>query len=185
MDVDSGAPTSTSTSMAAAASSHRRRRREHKQRRNEKPREKTPPDHQKKPTRPQPGEFDFLAKLREARAVSDFMLERNEARIARVQSLIAVRKLPVITFSHFVPRQDLNPPVDRLRFRELTAVSVCDGLDKQLRSIGSVCHVFAHTHIRTDVRIDGVRYVQFPLGYPGEGSYCPRFADVAPLELVL
>ena len=127
--------------------------------------------------------FNPLAKLAESRAVAQLMLERNEAAIERVYSLQSVRHLPVVTFSHFVPRFDLNPKF--VRFKELKAVSVCPQLDSQIRSIRSRLHIFGHTHHRTSQSIEGIQYIQYPLGYPTEGAYCPRFPDIASNEIFI
>lgn len=127
--------------------------------------------------------FDPVAKLKESQAVARLMLERNEAVLERVFALQSVRHLPVVTFSHFVPRSDLNPKF--VRFKELAAVSVCPGLDEQIRSIRSLVHVYGHTHHRSDRTVEGVRYIQYPLGYPSEGHYCPRFGDISANEVLL
>ncbi len=74
----------------------------------------------------------------------------------------------MITFSHFLPRPEVLPPVAVLRFKELPLVCGSDRLEKQLRAAGSSVHVFGHTHIPWGETIDGVRYVQNPLGYPYE-----------------
>ena len=63
---------------------------------------------------------------------------------------------------------DLLPSISKLKFHELVDVCVSDGLDAQIRGAGSTLHVFGHTHIPCDRVVDGVRYVQQPLGYPGE-----------------
>lgn len=73
-----------------------------------------------------------------------------------------------ITFSHFVPRPDLLPGSEHLRFKALPQVAGSTSIDKQLRAAGSATHVFGHTHIRCDGQLDGVRYVQHPLAYPRE-----------------
>lgn len=73
-----------------------------------------------------------------------------------------------ITFSHFVPRPDLLPGDEYLRFKELPQVAGSTSIDAQLRAAGSATHVFGHTHIWCDGRINGVRYVQHGLGYPRE-----------------
>ena len=67
---------------------------------------------------------------------------------------------PVVTFSHFVPRPDLVPPVQWLKFKGLAKVAGSAGIEDQLRLVGSSVHVFGHTHIPEDRVIDGVRYVQ-------------------------
>lgn len=125
--------------------------------------------------------FNAKEKLAESRAVARLMLERNETVLDRVAALQSVRHLPVVTFSHFVPREDLNPVFRK--FKELHAVSVCAELEKQIRTIRPLVHVFGHTHHRTDTVVEGIRYVQFPLGYASEGAYCPRFADLTPNEI--
>jgi len=73
-----------------------------------------------------------------------------------------------ITFSHFVPRPDLLPSREHLRFKELPQVAGSAAIDSQLRLAGASAHVFGHTHIRCDGQIGGVRYVQHGLGYPRE-----------------
>ena len=74
----------------------------------------------------------------------------------------------VLSFSHFVPRPELIPPLEGLRFKGLPRVSGTLRLDRQLRAAGSRLHLFGHTHIAWDAVIDGVRYVQRPLAYPHE-----------------
>jgi hypothetical protein len=75
---------------------------------------------------------------------------------------------PVVSFSHFLPRRDLLPPTERLRFKGLPIVAGCSALDQQIRQLQSHVHVFGHSHIGCDRIIDGVRYVQNPLRYPRE-----------------
>jgi predicted phosphodiesterase len=67
---------------------------------------------------------------------------------------------PVITFSHFVPRPELVPPVRYLRFRGLPLVAGSLGIERQVRRVGAQVHVFGHTHIPFDLTVEGVRYVQ-------------------------
>ncbi|MDB4949800.1 MAG: hypothetical protein JWM27_2449 [Gemmatimonadetes bacterium] len=67
---------------------------------------------------------------------------------------------PVVTFSHFVPRPELVPPVRYLSFKGLPKVAGSLRIDQQLRAVGSRVHVFGHTHLADDRVIDGVRYVQ-------------------------
>jgi predicted phosphodiesterase len=67
---------------------------------------------------------------------------------------------PVVSFSHFVPRPDLVPPVRWLRFKGLPRVAGSEGIEAQVRRLGAAVHVYGHTHIAGDRVIDGVRYVQ-------------------------
>jgi len=92
---------------------------------------------------------------------SAYFLEMNEPHVMNYDG-------PVVSLSHFLPRRDLLPPVERLRFKRLPEVSICEPLEEQIRRLGSVVHVFGHSHINCDVRLDGVRYVQHALRYPRE-----------------
>jgi predicted phosphodiesterase len=77
---------------------------------------------------------------------------------------------PVVSFSHFVPRPDLLPPVSWLRFKGLPLVAGSVEIDAQLRRVGSRVHVFGHTHIPEDRVVEGVRYVQNHLRASGSGE---------------
>lgn len=98
-----------------------------------------------------------------AASPSEFFLRMNEPRVRRYDG-------PVVSLSHFLPRRDLLPPAENLHFKMLPAVSVCEPLEKQIRRLGSVVHVFGHSHINRDLRLGGVRYVQHALRYPRERS---------------
>jgi predicted phosphodiesterase len=99
-------------------------------------------------------------------------LDMNEANIRRYDG-------PTISFSHFLPRRDLLPSRENLRFKNLPKVSGCARLDEQIRELASLTHVFGHSHIYTDRVIDGVRYVNNALLYPRE-----RTAARFPLKLI-
>lgn len=104
--------------------------------------------------------------------VCQHFLDANEAYIRRSAA-------PVISFSHFLPRRDLLPPREKLRFKNLPKVSGCARLDEQIRRLKSTTHVFGHSHINIDRVIDGVRYVSNALLYPKE-----RTAARFPLKMV-
>lgn len=82
----------------------------------------------------------------------------------------------IITFSHFVPRQELCPEKRMLFYPKLPKIIGSDSLEDRIRSIhgaegrkdASSCHVFGHTHFCWDAVVDGIRYVQAPLAYPRE-----------------
>jgi len=81
----------------------------------------------------------------------------------------------VISFSHFLPRLELLPKKEKLRFKSLGKVAGCDLLENQIRKLQSIIHVFGHSHINRDCVIDGVRYIQNALSYPKERSTANLF----------
>ncbi|GFP99094.1 hypothetical protein PHJA_002053300 [Phtheirospermum japonicum] len=80
----------------------------------------------------------------------------------------------IISFSHFVPRQELCPEKRMLFYPNLPKIIGSKYLETRIRSIHgaegrpSACHVFGHTHFCWDAILDGIRYVQAPLAYPRE-----------------
>ena len=104
--------------------------------------------------------------------VCTFFLKLNESRLRSYDG-------PVISFSHFLPRRDLLPAAERLKFKGLPKVAGCAALDEQIRSLKSCVHVFGHSHISCDRIIDGIRYVQNPLRYPRE-----RTSVVFPVKII-
>lgn len=80
----------------------------------------------------------------------------------------------IISFSHFLPRQELCPEKRMLFYPNLPKIIGSDFLETRIRSIHGVegsrsaCHVFGHTHFCWDAVLDGIRYVQAPLAYPRE-----------------
>ena len=71
----------------------------------------------------------------------------------------------VISFSHFVPRQELMPEKRFLIEPHLTKVIGSDPLEHQIRRLRPHVHLFGHTHIPIDMELDGITYIQWPLGY--------------------
>ena len=45
-----------------------------------------------------------------------------------------------------------------------------DPLGRQVQELRPHLHIFGHTHIPLDLTVDGVRYLQWPLGSVGEQS---------------
>jgi len=83
-------------------------------------------------------------------------------------SRIRPRSGRIVSFSHFLPRPELLPDARHLHFKGLPGVAGSARIEHQLRCLGARVHVFGHSHIRRDVEIDQVRYVQHSLGYPRE-----------------
>jgi calcineurin-like phosphoesterase family protein len=124
------------------------------------------------PARPGWADFHFCKWPDDTSSLPDYFLSLNEPHLKTYDA-------PVITFSHFLPREDLLPPKEYLRIDWLGSVSVCAALDSQIRQLGSILHVCGHTHTRVDREIDGVRYVQNAVRYPKE-----RNAESAPIKLI-
>jgi hypothetical protein len=80
---------------------------------------------------------------------------------------------PVISFSHFLPRRDLLPAREHLKFKGLPRVAGCQALDLQIRAMPSIAHVFGHSHINLDRVIDGINYVQNAIRTPNERDGSP------------
>jgi predicted phosphodiesterase len=83
----------------------------------------------------------------------------------------------VVSFSHFVPRQELIYGKGLLSHGGLLPrISGSTFLENQIRRLMPDIHIFGHTHINADVTIEGVRYVQWALGNPREQEHATRLA---------
>lgn len=100
----------------------------------------------------------------------DTMNNNNQTAISEIQRT----SNQVISFSHFLPRQELCPEKRMLFYPNLPKIIGSDFLETRVRSIhgvegsNSACHVFGHTHFCWDAVLDGIRYIQAPLAYPRE-----------------
>jgi len=104
-------------------------------------------------------DFYFCKWPVETGAVAEYFLSLNESRIKEYDG-------PVITLSHFLPRRELLPAVERLSFKGLPLVAGTLALDRQIRALNSAIHVFGHSHIDFDQVIEGVRYIHHAFDYP-------------------
>jgi predicted phosphodiesterase len=100
-----------------------------------------------------------------------YFLSLNERHLHRAYDA------PVITFSHFLPHQELlwDQPSDRERPLSasqkgfnFSRVAGDARLDAQIRTLGAVIHVYGHQHRNRYREIDGVTYLSHCLGYPYE-----------------
>lgn len=106
-------------------------------------------------------DFHFCKWPQEVQRLSEYFMNLNLPNIKRYDG-------PVISFSHFLPRIELLPAKEHLIFKGLPKVGGSRLLEKQIRELQSVAHVFGHSHINRDCVIDGVRYLQNALRYPRE-----------------
>jgi predicted phosphodiesterase len=74
----------------------------------------------------------------------------------------------VITYSHFLPRIDLMPEFIPSAHRFLYPVLGSIQLERQLRKFNPGIHVYGHSHVNRQVKIDGVSYINNAFGYPSE-----------------
>ncbi len=87
---------------------------------------------------------------------------------------------PVISISHFLPRQEMmfsrNRVTDQEKIKKydrhpafnFSRVAGSRLIEKQIRQIKSQIHVYGHQHINRDRILEQVRYVSHCLGYPEE-----------------
>src|SRR5262245_22553394 len=106
-------------------------------------------------------DFYFCKWPAEMGSVSKYFLDLNESRIEEYDG-------PVITLSHFLPRRELLPAVEKLIFKGLPLVAGAPALDRQIRALNAVTHVFGHSHVDFDQVIEGTRYVHHAFDYPRE-----------------
>lgn len=103
-------------------------------------------------------DFYFCKWPIDVQSAADYFLRLNDSRIRKYDG-------PVITFSHFLPRRELLPTVDKLYFKGLPLVAGTLLLDHQVRNLNSAIHVFGHSHIDFDRVIHGIRYVHHAFDY--------------------
>ncbi len=74
----------------------------------------------------------------------------------------------VITYSHFLPRIDVQPDFIPPKHQRVYPVLGSSRIDQQIRQCGSTMHVYGHSHVNRHVTIDGVTYINNAFGYPSE-----------------
>jgi len=87
---------------------------------------------------------------------------------------------PTISFSHFLPLQQLMPEKRFLYLQCLPSASGSDPLGERVRQLRPDVHCFGHTHFSWDQTVDGVRYIQAPLCYPSERRRRPGSLSFRP-----
>lgn len=108
------------------------------------------------------------------RPLAEFFAQENEHHLEREY------QHPVISFSHFLPRQDLifHKPLaealvmarkyDPLPEFNFSRVAGSLRIDEQVRRLGSVLHIYGHQHRNRKREVDGVTYLSHCMGYPKE-----------------
>ncbi|CAJ1358425.1 unnamed protein product [Effrenium voratum] len=101
-----------------------------------------------------------------ARAVDELNEENGFAEV------LARRKdFQVLSFSHFLPRIELNPEKRYLIPSCLAKAVGSLYLKERVQRLKPDLHVFGHTHFGFDLDVDGIRYLQAPLGTPLERAF--------------
>mmetsp|Transcript_36783 Transcript_36783/g.66132 ORF Transcript_36783/g.66132 Transcript_36783/m.66132 type:complete len:537 (+) Transcript_36783:53-1663(+) len=119
------------------------------------------------------GNFSFDLEGGTSHAISEIFAAMSESSL---EACLAARNAcstdgpapVVISYSHYVPRQELFPPKRFLLNPHLHKVSGSIPLEEQIRRIRPDLHIFGHTHLTVDSVIDNTRYVQWALGNPNE-----------------
>jgi 3',5'-cyclic AMP phosphodiesterase CpdA len=88
------------------------------------------------------------------------------ARQASVDAALDQAERPAVTFSvsHLSPNTRLPT-----QYKTREPMFYNEDIDRVLRAHASPVHFFGHTHERVDTMLDGVRYLNSPIGYE-----CPR-----------
>jgi predicted phosphodiesterase len=97
----------------------------------------------------------------DVRDVSAYFSARNELNLT-------LRSARMITFSHLLPRIDLMPRFIPFAKRLIYPVLGTIDLERQLRRLRSMIHVYGHSHVNRRVEINGVCYINNAFGYPSE-----------------
>ncbi|CAE7606223.1 FTSH10 [Symbiodinium natans] len=118
------------------------------------------------------GEFKF-GKDGTSTAISEIFAEMNEPLLEGVAAMKSTcesdgRDLITISFSHYLPRQELFPEKRFLVDSMLPKVSGSRALESQIRRLQPEVHIFGHSHLTVDNILEGQRYLQWALGYVNE-----------------
>ena len=106
----------------------------------------------------------------------------NDTRIKPHDSDLVHENDTVISFSHYLPRQELCPEKRFLLEPLLSRVIGSVPLENQIRRLRPNLHLFGHTHIPVDLEVDGIRYLQWPLGYTRESEkQCESIVNKGPM----
>jgi len=106
----------------------------------------------------------------------------NDIKVKAHESPLVQKNDTVISFSHFVPRQECCPEKRFLLEPLLSKVIGSNPLEYQIRRLRPHLHLFGHTHIPIDLDLDGISYLQWPLGYTRESELqCEQIVALGPI----
>jgi Icc-related predicted phosphoesterase len=112
---------------------------------------------------------DFCSTAKDNTILAEKFAEMNEPFLyeekCKMSSPIIKNDDTIISFSHFLPRQELCPEKRFLLEPLLAKVVGSDFLEAQIRRLNPHLHLFGHTHIPIDLELEGIRYIQWPRGY--------------------
>ncbi len=122
--------------------------------------------------------FDMACRWMESdQDVTSFMLSCNA--IDAVKQLAELTASRVVTFSHFLPQEELFWGWSALR-----EVMGSVRIDAQIRALHSQVHVFGHSHMDADRLTSGVRYVQHALGSEPRNRTHSSFPHYKPKQVL-
>lgn len=88
--------------------------------------------------------------------------------MAQNVSSLNSRNQSLISFSHFLPRIDLMPFYIPHHYRYLYPALGSQLLEEQIRQLKPNIHVYGHSHLNQQRKIDGIQYINNAFGYPAE-----------------
>jgi len=126
---------------------------------------------------------DFCSISKDNTILAEKFAEINEPFLyKKMSSPIIKNDDTIISFSHFLPRQELCPEKRFLLEPLLAKVVGSDFLEAQIRRLNPHLHLFGHTHIPIDLELEGIRYIQWPKGYFREADkQCAAMHRIGPL----
>lgn len=130
----------------------------------------------------------------------EYFLQHSNIKAALAHKTLKA-DIPMVSFSHFLPRQDLifpdlqardfiqHYPQDPHPKFNFTRVAGSDLIEVMLNRLGSDIHIYGHQHRNKDVQLDIAsggkrRYISHCLGYPSEPEITPTGARKAPLLVI-
>jgi Icc-related predicted phosphoesterase len=113
--------------------------------------------------------------LQKDSSIAELFDSFNDPELQNLETVLEIEResafesaCPVISFSHFLPRNELIPEKSKLFYKALPKAVGSDYLRRRIDDLKPDIHIFGHTHFSYDCYLDNVRYVQWPLAYPKE-----------------